>query len=170
MRIHTNRENSSVPKRLRPGEEQIQAHIESSLQEVGIRNPGYGQDLLSMWQEAIDMGCSQELAREKLDEALRGVMTYLRLNLAVIERRRMINALFDHMSKEIKMHVRDTQGEIDAPLSPEERRELERQHRRDDDPRAQRRADEARGQHERKMRQHRVNSAGNTTMGVQDVY
>ena len=116
------------------------------------------------------MGCSQQLAREKLDETLRGVVTYLHLDLAVTEQRRMIASLFDHMSREIKTHVRESEGELEAPLTKEERRQHDRQRERDDSARIQVNEDRARGRHERNMRQHRVNKAGNTTMGIQETF
>ncbi|OIO54572.1 hypothetical protein AUJ46_02930 [Candidatus Peregrinibacteria bacterium CG1_02_54_53] len=170
--MHTHRPREfSGPKSLRSGEEQIQARIQAKLKEAGVRNwQLWEESLLSMWQEAIDMGCSQQLAREKLDETLRGVVTYLHLDLAVTEQRRMIASLFDHMSREIKTHVRESEGELEAPLTKEERRQHDRQRERDDSARIQVNEDRARGRHERNMRQHRVNKAGNTTMGIQETF
>lgn len=171
MKLRDQRENTPSHRHIRPNQEQIHAHIQSELLRSGIRNwQLWEESLLSLWEEAIDSGLDQENAREKLDETMRGVITYQRLNLAVMEQRNLITSLFAHMSREIKEHVQVSQGDMEAPPSREEQRQRERQHQRDDDPNVQRKADEARGQHERRMRQHRANSAGNTTPGVATVF
>lgn len=171
MHRKNQREHGAAPRRIRPNQEQIHAHVQAELQSSGLSNwKTWEKDLLSLWEEAIDMGLSQELAREKLDETMRGVITYQRMNLAMFERRQKIMDLFDHMSREIKTHVVAAQGELQVPLSPEEQRAHDRQRRKDDDPEEQSKQQRNAGYRERTMRQHRINSAGHTTTGIQQTF
>ncbi|MDD5041565.1 MAG: hypothetical protein PHX87_03995 [Candidatus Peribacteraceae bacterium] len=171
MKTKTNRESSSSSKPLRPNEEQVQAKISAKLLEARIPGREYWEEsLLSLWQDAIDMDCGQELAREKMEEALRGVISSHHLQLGAVELRKRMNALFSQLSMEINTHAQNIQGEPQLPLTQEEQREAERQRRRDDDPKIQWRQTSAQGGKDRRMRQHRVNSAGHTSPGVQQTF
>ncbi|MDD5751176.1 MAG: hypothetical protein PHS73_01495 [Candidatus Peribacteraceae bacterium] len=173
IHIHHQRHSADPDRERRPGERRVRERIEQELKKFfgnDLMLQHWTETLLAMWEEAIDMGCTPETAQEKLDESLRAVITYHRLDLPILQRRKMIQDVLDHMSREIKTEAHHAEESLPVPASREERRTEERQRERDDDPRTGLRMSNESSQRERKAQQRRVNRSGHASLGVQRVF
>jgi len=172
MNIHIPHQRHSVnsDRERHSGERKVREKAEQELRKFfgdNLMLEHWTETLIAMWEEAIELGCSAETAQEKLDESLRAVITYHRLDLPILQRRKMIQSVLDHMSTEIKTAVHQADEALPMPLTPEERRAAEKQRQRDDDPRNQLQETNQEGTRERERWSHRVNTANHLPPHVQ---
>lgn len=173
MNIHISHQRHSVnpSHERRPGEGKVRQKVEQKLQtclkdDMMCRH--WTETLIAMWEEAIDLGCSTETAQEKLDESLRSVIHFHgRIDLSILQRRKMIQNVLDQMSREIKTDAHRADEALPVPTSREERRAAEKQKQRDDDPLSQLREKNQEGARERDRWSHRVNTANHLPPHIQ---
>lgn len=175
MKIHITHQPHSVnpDHERRPGERKVRQKVEQELRKFfgdDLMLEHWTETLTAMWEEAIDLGCSPETAQEKLDESLRAVITYHRLDLPILQRRKMIQSVLDHMSTEIKTEVHHKEEDLQIPLSRDERRKLDRQKRNDDDPQRAARESVDNGYRQSNSMRHRTGKSKRTGPGVSQVF